>query len=496
MVRLHAVVADADLVVEKEQLLFDCVLELLNVPEAPGVAGLQTHEVAGGGVDTVVQGDLEHLGGVDIARVGRAVRRAAARAGLDAADDGPVARLFHRAALAQGHFHGGFVVEEAGVGHARLHHLAALADQRLGGVLPDADGQHRLGRLHLGGGIQAEIAQVVGGVPAVRGLAADDEDLPHRVAGEGGGIPVVAHLVDLAGLQIEALEQLQRPAGFESPVDDDVLLIEGPQVLVKAAEAAGRGADLDVEADMHEPHKLQSLPEGLRRVFGDDAAVFGDLEKLGAARGVFAGRRLAFGLLRHAVGIGDEALALDDAGVPEVDFPLVVRAHALGRGDAGTALVHIAAQADPQQLFMVAGGLARNAVAKADRDDVLAPGLFDVRGQDAAGLVLHGAADPVLVEDADDLFTVLRRNVVGVALSDGKLVDVVQIEFLGRLELGMEIRAAVAVGGRADNQLILHDEGGHMLQDVADHLRPEHRGGVAGKAFVGLPRSAGPAVRR
>ena len=135
---------------------------------------------------------------------------------------------------------------------------------------------------------------------------------------------------------------------------------------------------------------------------------------------------------------------------------------------------------------MVAGGLARDAVAKAHRDDVLAPGLFDVRGQDTAGLVLHGAADPVLVQDADDLFAVLRGDVVGVALSDGEFVDVGQIELLGRLELGMEIRAAVAVGGRADDQLVLHDEGGHMLEDIADHLGPEHRSGVAGKALVGL----------
>ena len=155
VIRLHHVVADADLVIEVQKLLLDRILQLLDVPELPRVAGLQSHQVSRRGIHAVVQHQLQHLRGVDIARVRGAVGGSAARARLDAADNGPVSGLFFRAALPEGHLHGCLVVEEAGVCHTGLYHPAAFPDQRFRRVLPYAQGQHRLRGLHLGRGVQA-----------------------------------------------------------------------------------------------------------------------------------------------------------------------------------------------------------------------------------------------------------------------------------------------------------------------------------------------------
>ena len=197
---LHHVIAVADHAVEVQDLLLESVLKFFDILEISGVSGLQAHQLARIGVDAVVQDEIDDLAHVDVTGVRGTVCRAASGTGLDAADDGPVAGFFDGAALAERHLHRGIVVEESGVSLAVLDHFAALADQRFGRAVPDAHRHDGLGGLQLVGDFEADVGQFVRSVLAVRGLAADDEDLPHGITGETGGIPVVAHFVDFAGL--------------------------------------------------------------------------------------------------------------------------------------------------------------------------------------------------------------------------------------------------------------------------------------------------------
>ena len=392
---LHEVVPAADGVVAVEDLRLEGVLELLDVRKVARVAGLEPHKLARGRVDAVVQHELDHLAHVHVASVGRSVGAAAAGACLDAAHDGPVTRLLDGAALAQGHLDGGLVVEEAGVGLTFLNHLAAKTDELLGGVLKHAQGHDGLRGLQGVGRLQAQQRQIVGGVLALGGLASHHEDLPHGVAGKRGGVPVVAHLVHVARLEVEALEHLKRLVAAQGLIVQHVLLVEGPHVLVEAAKAARRGAHLDIEVHVHEPHHLKCLVKGLRRVFGHYAAVLGYLTQLGGALGVGALLCHAVGLNGHTVGIGDERLGLNDACAPEVDLRLLLTRLRHGCVDVALAFLNVAAHAHGEDLLVIARRLSGNAVLEAHADDVVVLEVLNPGRHGLVGDVLHGLALPI-----------------------------------------------------------------------------------------------------
>ncbi len=50
----------------------------------------------------------------------------------------------------------------------------------------------------------------------------------------------------------------------------------------------------------------------------------------------------------------------------------------------------------------------------------------------------------------------------------------------------MKVRAAVRVGGRAHDELVVEDERRHMLHDVAHDFGAEDRHCLAGKLLIGL----------
>ena len=156
---------------------------------------------------------------------------------------------------------------------------AALADQLLRGPFPDAHRHDRLGGLQLVCHFKADVGQLIGRVLAVGRLTAYHQNLPHRIAGEGGGVPAVSYLKDLAGLQVEALEHLHGLILGDVLLVDDVLLVVWPHVLVEAAEAAGRRAHFDVEVDVGEPHHLQGLHGRSGRILRDHTAVLRNGQK-------------------------------------------------------------------------------------------------------------------------------------------------------------------------------------------------------------------------
>ena len=236
---------------------------------------------------------------------------------------------------------------------------------------------------------------------------------------------------------------------------------------------------------MDKPHQLQRLLECLRRILRHDAAVLRDGQQLPPPCIVRAGGCLPLRLLRHTVGVGDQPLTLDNAGLPKIDLLLIHLALRCQCGYVRPALVHIAPQAHPQQLLMVAGRLAGHAVGQTHRDNVVIHARHCVGRQRRPRYVLHRLPLPIGERPADQL-PILLGDVVGVFGPGRKLVQLCQIELRAGLKFRVQVRAPVSVRRRPHDQLVLKDQRGHVLHDVFDHLRSENGDGVARIFLVGL----------
>ena len=148
--------------------------------------------------------------------------------------------------------------------------------------------------------------------------------------------------------------------------------------MVESAETVGGGANFDVEIYVYEPNGLKRLPEVLRRIFRYNATVFRNSKKLFFALFVLAGGSLSFGFFCHSVGVDNEALALDDAGFPVVDFLLVFLGGAGSLCNVFPAFIHISLEPYRKNLFVVTGGLTGNAVSKPYGDDIVLDTFFGV----------------------------------------------------------------------------------------------------------------------
>ena len=67
-------------------------------------------------------------------------------------------------------------------------------------------------------------------------------------------------------------------------------------------------------------------------------------------------------IFRAKVGIGNQTMALDNAGIPKINFFLVFPAGAGGVVDIALTFFHIAFETHRQQLGVVAEGLSGNTV--------------------------------------------------------------------------------------------------------------------------------------
>ena len=122
---------------------------------------------------------------------------------------------------------------------------------------------------------------------------------------------------------------------------------------------------------MDEPDHLKGLMEGLGRIFRHHPAIGSDGKQFGFAFFILANGSLPFGLVGHAVGVGNQALALDNACLPEIDFLLIISAGGDGFVDISLTLLHIALQTYSEQFLMVTGSLAGHAVGQTHRNDVI-----------------------------------------------------------------------------------------------------------------------------
>jgi len=432
---LHDVISCSYHLVMVYYLLLQRVLEFLDVLEFSRISGLESSQLSRRGIHAVMQYKFDHFSHIDVSGIRGSVCSAAARAWLDASHDSPVSGLFHGAALAQWHLDGSSVVEESRVCLSCLDHLAALPEQSLRRTVPDSQRHYRLSGLQLTGRFQTKIWQLVGRVSAVRSLPANYEYLPHRIAGEGRGIPLIPDLIDLTCLEIHALQHLQRLSLRYILFIQYIFLIERPHILIEAAESAGGGADLDMECHVGEPYHLQSLLEGLRRILRNHSAVGSYGQQLLFSLLVAAVSSLTLCLVCHSVSIRDQTFTLDYTCLPEFNLFLILLAAADSIVYVGLTFLYVTFQAYGQKLLMIAGSLTWYAVSQSHGYNIVLYRLFYIRRQGIPGHILHGTSFPVF-QSFQDLLPVFLWNIIWILTSDRKLVNIADIPWAG-LELRM-----------------------------------------------------------
>ena len=136
-----------------------------NEREARRVAGLRAELLPGARVDAVVQGDLQHLGQVEVA--GQVVVLLAERAHLHAAARAAAARVGHDLALPHQLLHDQVGVEDRGLAEAGADDLAGALDEAVGVLLADLDRGAGLQQAHLLDHVQQQVGDLVDAVRAV-----------------------------------------------------------------------------------------------------------------------------------------------------------------------------------------------------------------------------------------------------------------------------------------------------------------------------------------
>ena len=308
--------------------------------------------------------------------------------------------------------------------------------------------------------------------------------MPHGVACKGRCIPAVPYFVNLAGFQIKALQHFHCFLPCNVLFFNDILLVEGPHVLVKAAKAAGRRTNLYIKIHVNKPYRLKGLIKGLRGIFWNDPAVFCNQKQLLLSRFVRAVLCHSLGFLCHSARIGNQAFALNNACLPKIDPCLVLHALRNHAVDVMLTFFHVASDSYCQNFFVVAGRLAGNAILQTDAKNIVVFQLADVRGKSCLGQVLHGLALPVF-EGFQNNFPVLRGNIIRVLAPCLEFIDVTDIPG-ARLKLGVQVCASVCIRRRAHNQLIVHNERGHVLHNVIDDPGSENRNSIAGELLIGF----------
>ena len=216
------------------------------------IARFQPDPLPGARIDAVVQGQLEHLGHVQVA--GQVVIFLAKGADLDAAAGAAGPRVGHRLALAHQLLHRGVGVEHRGLAEPGADDARRALDKRVGALFTDLDRGAWLQEAHLFDHVQDQVGHLVDPVRAV---------LPHPAGVDLGKIGIGAALgggdahLGRGGLVVEldpeTVQQLFRRLAGQRALRQS-LLVKGQQVLVEPAGVKGvPGVELGGHAQVNEP---------------------------------------------------------------------------------------------------------------------------------------------------------------------------------------------------------------------------------------------------
>ena len=179
------------------------------------------------------------------------------------------------------------VIEELGVPRAVFHRGGHIPEEAFRAPAVQSGRQIGIMQGEFPLGPQDEVAQVIGGVLAVHGLAADGHGFPVGIAlGEGVPLGHDVHLHELGHARPQAFQQFHGPVGRDgAPVE--VGLVQGPEILVHAPVGDGRArALLETGEELDEPLALDRFVEGTGGIGGNAPACFRDEGQLLLALGI------------------------------------------------------------------------------------------------------------------------------------------------------------------------------------------------------------------
>ena len=219
----------------------------------------------------------------------------------------------------------------------------------------DSGGQIRVMHRELALGFQEEVAQFIGGIPAVPGLTADGDRFPVGIAFvESAAGRRNVKIDELGHRHPHALQQLDGFLLGEPPLVHVLLEVRIHVLVHPAVGDDGAGLLLDARKHLDKPLRLQGFVERRGRMLRNAFADPGDLGQLRfALRVFFLGGHLC-GQARVTLGPNDDGVAHGDNGFQErLLFDVVHRAERVESLDALLGFLADAFEALLQHLLVV-----------------------------------------------------------------------------------------------------------------------------------------------
>src|SRR5450830_1527901 len=150
---------------EVMQLRFECFKQLAIASKCSWITRVQTDDLAGTWVQTVMQGHFENLGQVQVA--GENVRFTAERTGFDTAGNAAHASIDDRLALAEEFLNDHVGIEDRGLTPAFADDLSGTPEEAVRTLAAELDVRGRLEQVHVVDDVEQEITEVVHTVRAI-----------------------------------------------------------------------------------------------------------------------------------------------------------------------------------------------------------------------------------------------------------------------------------------------------------------------------------------
>ena len=349
-------------------------------------------------------------------------------------------------------------------------------------------------------GSQDEVAQVIGGVLAVHGLAADGHGFPVGIAlGEGVPLGHDVHLHELGHARPQAFQQFHGSVGRDgAPVE--VGLVQGPEILVHAPVGDGRArALLKTGEELDEPLALDRFVEGTGGIGRNAPACFRDEGQLLLALGIRCFGGHLFGQVGMAGGPEHDGVTDDGDGFVErtqlVGVPGVVGIQSGQFVFRFLADVHETAPdgtvvvMHPLQGRAERGGLVDD-IAGGDARLVSEQDVMDLLGKGLVELFVVGLPRPVGGDLLDGDLQIPGRDPRLGGLAGGKVPQGggVKVPF----DLGIHDAVARRPADAAGQELVVVDVDLDMLRHMVQGLGPAPDQGLAFRQLHGLGEVEGP----
>ena len=418
----------------------------------------------------VVERELDGDGPLGVGGGGPLIQ-AAGLLRLDATHHAVVACVLNRNALGKHHLDMRVVKVASREAHAGANNVDDLAQVLLGALVVNTAGQGRLVDLDVTHGVHQQIGEVVGGIGAGAGHAAERHVDERLIAGEelgsvlGGSPHHLAHLDEHAAGDIKGLVVGQAASLF-------VGLVEGIHILVNAADGHTGLVLLERQQALDNPYGLHGLPEGARLVSRHVLKILADLQKLGAALGIAALLGLLAGEVGQTTGVDHNALGGVDNGLVEVNLVQVLGVCVVEMLEVLASLVLDVLHALLHQDDVVAGV----GVAAAVYLVIGAVGDKGLTGELPAAalavLILADLVERLALPEREELlahvFLVLFGDVEGVLSARADGIELIAQPTPG--DIGREGASARSTRGVTDDKLVVLDDQRGGLAAIAEAL--------------------------